>query len=583
MYILGKKQRSQIFTRLVSIFLLVMALVYGMGIYIYSWGLRTVKNEIRNSTKAQSSFYLERLEEEMERIKILQYDCLNDEALQKLAIRRSIMNDYEAVNSILQLHQRLGTIKNSSTYIRDVSAHIPPIDKTISANAAVNPVQTEKFQEIRVPYGEYGAQFIKYKDGLYLTTLHQELFSARNPLYSIEVELNEQAFNEAIKQFNTYPGSGSFLISLSTNVVLENQTENHAYVPEDFLPDYFHTQVSGSGYNMIDDKEYYYVYVKSEYLNMILLRYIPQELVLTPIQNFYIWVWIFSAAAVMIIISFSLATYQLIHKPLLALVKAFQKVEKGDLQVTIDIDSNNEFGYLYKRFNAMVVNLNTLIDQAYKQKILMQRAELKQLQSQINPHFLYNSFFMIHTMARVGDDNLIPFTKHLGEYFRFITRNDADYVPLSEEVGHARTYTEIQLMRFSKRLEIQFGDCPEKFSRMEVPRLILQPVIENAFEHAVERKKSNGIIAVNFFVNEDNLSISVEDNGSDFSEEQVEALQKRLQNDCDDANVTGLINIHRRIRLVYGEGCGLHMERSQLGGLKVVMILKPSEGEKAGK
>jgi two-component system sensor histidine kinase YesM len=133
----------------------------------------------------------------------------------------------------------------------------------------------------------------------------------------------------------------------------------------------------------------------------------------------------------MLIYSFS--AYKFIHKPLLELVRAFHKVESGDLQVSINHDSDNEFGYLYKRFNDMVKNLNMLIDQVYNQKILMQRAELKQLQSQINPHFLYNSLFMINTMARIGDDNLITFTKYLGEYFRFVTRNSSDNKPLQRK------------------------------------------------------------------------------------------------------------------------------------------------------
>lgn len=555
--------------------MLVMIPIYMLGIYIYNWGLETVKDEIFKSTKAQVSFYLDRLQEEVERIKILQYDCLNDEDLQKLAIRYSIMDNYEVVNSILRLHQRLVTIKNSSSYVQNVSAHIPPIQKTISANIITNPVEMEKFERVRVPYDALGAQIVHFQDRLYLTTLQEARFFSKNPLYSVEIELNKQAFEEALGQFNTYPGSGSFLISLSNGSVLNNQAEGHTLSPENFLTDYHKASNSDFGYCAINGTKYYYIYVKSDYLNMTLLRYIPQELVLTPIKDFYIWVWIFSIAALVIIVGFSLSAYRLIHMPLLKLVRAFQKVEKGNLQVAIDSDSNNEFGYLYNRFNAMVKNLDMLIDQAYRQKILMQRAELKHLQSQINPHFLYNSFFMINMMARIGDDNLVPFTKHLGEYFRFITRNDSDNISLLEEVNHARNYTDIQLMRFSRRLEVRFADCPEEFSRMNVPRLIVQPVIENAFEHAVERKKNNGIIVVDFVACEDRLNIIVEDNGGDITNEKLQDLQKRLEDDGDDVNITGLINIHRRIRLVYGDQCGLKVERSSLGGLKVVMILKP--------
>jgi len=91
-------------------------------------------------------------------------------------------------------------------------------------------------------------------------------------------------------------------------------------------------------------------------------------------------------------------------------------------------------------------------------------------------------------MARVGDyDTLERFTEQLGEYFRFVTRSAADEVPLSAEVNHARVYTEIQAMRFSNRIKVYFDDMPEEYSKIQVPRLILQPIIENAFVHGLEK------------------------------------------------------------------------------------------------
>lgn len=575
-----RKDSRSIFKRLILSFLLVVIPIYMFGIYIYNWGIKTTKNEIFKSTEAQVTFYLDRLEEEIERIKILQYDCLNDTSLQKLAIRNSIMNEYETVSSILQLHQRLITIKNSSSYIEDVRAHIPPIDKTIAASMAIDEVNLENFEQIRVPPDVMGAQIVVYRDELYLTTLQRDRFSGRNPLYSVEVELNQAIFEEALEQFNTYPGSGSFLLFLSDDVVLTNQKSGQTeqnYDPEMLLPNYQFANDKGNGYSSINGKKYYYVYAKSQYLNTVLLRYIPQNLILDPIENFYIWVWIFSLSVVVIIIAFAVYTHKLIHVPLLELVQSFQKVEKGDLEVKIDSESDSEFGYLYRRFNAMVKNLSMLIDQVYKQRILMQRAELKQLQSQISPHFLYNSFFMINTMARIGDENLLPFTKHLGEYFRFITRNAADYITLEEEVGHARTYAEIQLMRFSKRLSIDFAPCPEALSQFKVPRLILQPLIENAFEHAVERKKKNGMIKIDFHMHDSSLKIIVEDNGGDISDEKLRELQNKLKYDSDEAETTGILNIHKRIKLVYGKDNGLIIERSELGGLKAIIKMPLAE------
>ncbi|MDF2988771.1 MAG: putative regulator of cell autolysis [Eubacterium sp.] len=532
------------------------------------------------STTAQVSFYLEGLENEIERMKILQYDCLNDENLNKLAIRSKIMSIYETTESMRLLQQRLVTIKNSSVYIKNVSVHILPINKTISSNSGLDDINIEKFREIRVPSGLKGAQIISFKGGLYLSTLQNRDLLSSNPLYLIEIELNQEAFKQALSQFNTYNGSGSMLISIINNGIISNQENTRNDISTESIIKNLNTQnENGTEYVNINHKGYYIVHAKSTYLNMILLKYIPQEYVMKPIENFNIWVWVFTVAVVIIILIYSFSTYKFMHKPLRQLVKSFRKVENGDLQVSINHDSNSEFGYLYKRFNDMVRNLNTLIDQVYNQKILMQRAELKHLQSQINPHFLYNSFFMINTMATIGDENLVPFTKYLGEYFRFVTRSSSDYIPLVDEINHAKVYTKIQLMRFSKRLEVNFGECPERYYNLKVPRLILQPIIENAFEHGIERKKNSGIVSIYFEEYENQLNIVVEDNGNDMTDSGLSELQKTLENTAEEAETTGIININRRIKLVFGEESGLSVSRSQLGGLRVILKIIISGGD----
>jgi two-component system sensor histidine kinase YesM len=534
----------------------------------------TVKSEISKSTVAQVSFYLEGLEKEIERIKILQYDCLNDEYLDKLANRWDIMDRYQTLESMRMLQQRLVTIKNSSIYISDVRVHILPIRRTISSNTGMDSIDLEQFYDIRVPPGINGAQIINSGGGLYLSTL-QQINRSYEPPYSIEIKLNAEALKQALAQFNTYEESGSLLLSTTSNDVIMNQTNEEKALPADKLLSALNKEEnSGMEFSKIDDKGYYIVYSKSRYLNMALLKYIPEEFILKPLQSFYTWVWVFTIVAVFIMLVYSFSTYQFMHKPLKELVKSFRKVESGDLRVAIHHDSNDEFGYLYKRFNDMVRNLNMLIDQVYSQKILMQRAELKHLQSQINPHFLYNSFFMINTMARIGDENLIPFSKHLGEYFRFVTRSSSDYIPLQEEVNHARVYTEIQQMRFSKRIRIQFGECPGQYHKLNVPRLILQPLIENAFEHGIENKKNCGIVSVWFEEMEHELNMIVEDNGDAISEDALAELQEKLEKSGEELETTGIINIHRRIRLVFGGESGLQVSRSDLGGLKALLKIK---------
>jgi two-component system sensor histidine kinase YesM len=559
--------KNSIFSRLVVIFLLIMIPIYILGIYNYYWGIQTVKQEISKSTVAQQQFYLEGLEKEIENIKTLQYDCLTDENLNKLAIRWDVMDNYSRSESMRLLQQRLVTIKNSSNYIHDVIAYILPIQRSISAITGLNSIDMNKFQSMKVPAGSVGAQIIQYQYGIYLSTMQENMpFTS---LFLVEVELNKEALRQALVQFNTYAGSGSFLIDRNNAEIVSDS--NNLLRVGDIVTRLKQKNVSSMESINIGGKDYYIVYNRSDYLNIALIRYIPAELILHPLKSFYLWVWLYSCVAIGIIIAYSFSAYKYMHKPLLELVKSFHRVEAGDFQVSINHDSNDEFGYLYKRFNEMIKNLNMLIKQVYEHKILAQRAELKHLQTQINPHFLYNSFFVLNTMALLGDENLIPFTKQLGEYFRFLTRNSSDYIPLIEEINHAKVYLSIQATRFSKRLRTRFMDCPAKFHPVRVPRLILQPILENAFEHGIEKKKDNGLVAVAFEEDGNMLDIIVEDSGSEITDSDIQALQLAICDAGEESEITGILNIHRRIQLTFGGTSGLRVMRSGLGGLKAVL------------
>lgn len=569
------KIKNSIFVRLVAIFLVIMIPIYILGIYIYDWGIRTTKQEISKSIIAQQSFYLGGLEKEIESIKTLQFDCLNDENLNKLAIRWEVLDSYTRSESLRLLQQRLVTIKNSSRYIKDVTAAILPIGKSISAATGLNPIDMDKFNRIRGPVGSVGAQLIYYGNGIYLSTMQENM--SFTSLFMIEIELDKEALKNALVQFNTYAGSGSFLLN-QQNTIITSDTDNPVLMQDSIL-NLETANKNGTDSTKIGGKEYFKFSSRSEYLGLSLIRYIPAGLILLQLGNFNGLVWIYSFVTIAIMITFAYSTYRYMHKPLLELVKSFRRVETGDFQVAIHHKSNDEFGYLYKRFNEMIQNLNMLIEQVYKQKILAQRAELKHLQAQINPHFLYNSFFAINTMAYIGDENLIPFTKQLGEYFRFLTRNASDSIPLIDEINHAKVYLDIQLLRFPKRLQTRFMECPERFYLFKVPRLILQPILENAFTHGIEHKKADGVIAVTFEDSGNMLDIIVEDNGSSMTDADIQNLQSLILHTGQESEITGILNIHRRIQLTFGEQSGLLVARSELGGLKVVMRIYFSGGD----
>ncbi len=560
--------RNTIFIRLVTTFVLIMLPIILLGVYIYQWSIRTASEDISKTAVSQISFYLNDLENEIERMRLLQYGIVEDTDLNKLAITWETMGDIQRTEKIISVLNRLYSLQNSSDYIRNVSVHIRPIDKSLSTLNGAGEFDNERYQAIRTEFGTKGTKLIEWGGSFNLSASKPSGMKGREPLFIVEIELDNGKLRQALQQFNTYPDSSTVLISGQTGTAIGSGSTGAIASGSRALLGQIPNGDSET--IMLEQESYFVSHSYSDQLDMSIYRLIPEGIVRKPMDKFYTWAWLFAAGATIIIAVYALSTYKFIHKPLLKLVKGFRRLESGDLEQTIDHDANDEFRYIYARFNQMVVNLRMLIDQAYKQKIMAQRAELKQLQSQINPHFLYNSFFILNTMAQIGEtDRIEQFTTQLGEYFQFVTRNASDEVTLKQEIHHARMYTEIQELRFYKRIKVRFDVLPEEYERISVPRLIVQPIIENAFEHSLEKMTRDGIIEIRFERSGEWLFVVVEDNGDQLTDDALERIASAIMHEDEYMETTGIVNIHRRILITYGEGSGLQTERGELGGLKV--------------
>lgn len=576
--------KKSIFARLFMTFLVVMIPIYFIGIRIYNWGIDTVKAETMNSRASQISVYMGNLESDIQRIKILQSDCLYSDELNRLANSQEYMDDYEKGTYILRLQQRLNAIKSSSFYIKDAIAMIPSIGKSIPAWGSIDDIEEEDLQTLKAYDDSTHSQLIFLKNELFMNAGFPLNYSSGTltPLYTIQIRLSSEDLQKPLKQFDYYMESGTilfnaqkqFMITTGKDLDLSNQIKAYAENQRKIGKE-------GKGWLDTGNRRYLVIFKTSPYLGLTLCNYTPEDEMFKSLKEYQLLFWLFSIAAAFIVAVFSISMYKIIQQPLKKLIKAFKRLESGDMNFIIKHKYNDEFEYLYEHFNGMLQNLNTLIDQSYKQKIMVQRAELKQLQAQINPHFLYNSFFILYTMTRRGEyDTLEQFALQLGDYFQFVTRSAADEVPLSREVSHARTYCDIQGMRFSNRIRIEFDELPARYTDIRVPRLIIQPIVENAFEYGLEMKEENGLLKIMFVEEGQKLCILIEDNGEGINDEEIEKLQRSIAAEGNEIETTGTVNIHRRIQLKFGHDSGVFVSRGELGGLKVsIYITLPKEEE----
>lgn len=264
----------------------------------------------------------------------------------------------------------------------------------------------------------------------------------------------------------------------------------------------------------------------------------------------------------------------LINKPLQLLKKCFAEVQNRNLSQIIPYTYKDEFNDIYQGYNSMVTELDFLINEVYEKQIFAQKTELKYLQSQINPHFLYNNFYILHRLIKMGkSEKAEELSKALGQYFQYITRSAQDNIELDQEVSHAQAYANIQQIRFGERVRIVIDAPPAFVRQLKVPRIILQPLLENAFEHGLKNMEGGGLVHIGFEAADGVLHIVAEDNG-DCDANTMDQLTALLDASDSIAETTAIINIHRRLRLLFGEGSGLTLTQSPLGGMRITMYIE---------
>ena len=235
----------------------------------------------------------------------------------------------------------------------------------------------------------------------------------------------------------------------------------------------------------------------------------------------------------------------------------------------------DEIGQLHRSFDEMTKNVRSLQNQNYEKQLLLKDATIKMLQQQINPHFLYNTLDTINWMAqKYGVEDISVMAKSLGNLFRASINGQDDLIPLSEELSVLENYIRIQRIRFKDRLEFIL-EVPEDISSLCVPKLCIQPLVENALKHAMEYSDDICTIHVNIQVSEQKCRIRVSNTGSRFSEDLLQKIET-MQVTPHGSGV-GLTNINSRLKLLYGEEYGLKFYNTD--DMAVVVLVIPQEME----
>lgn len=565
-----------VFLRLLALYLLLTMPIIAFGIVIHSRAISAIRDQIGQSIRAKGDYFLRNLDTELQRVRLLQYDFLNDRDLNDLTYIASAMHPFERSQKLLAVQSRLHSLRSSSRYVEEGTVYLTDMDRTISARDGImegRAAALDAYAGARLLSARY--QIDCDSDYLYSSVTDLQYAKAgKPPAFSLTAVISLEKIRGDLAQF-AQDGSRVVLAGPDGMILFPAQPgETDMSLAELAQAD---GQQPGSQMLRVGDAPCLVSFVADAPLGLSMIQATPESHLLSHVGQYRLWLWLYVLLAAALFGLFALSIYRMIHKPLRLLKAQFARVETGDLNNRIVSPVWDEFHYLYDGFNRMLRNLDHLIDQNCRQQLLVQTAQLKQLQSQIDPHFLYNTFFILQSLAEAEDkDTLTAFLRQLGVYFKYITRSGGDEMPLEREVEHARTYASIQELRFSNRIHIRFDPLPPRLAQLPVPRLILQPLLENAFKYALEGKEGMGALWVRFQESGDTLRIRVEDNG-EIGQDRLDAMQASLDSAALHREITALINIHKRLRLRFGEGSGLTLGRSELGGLRVEIVIQAEE------
>lgn len=532
-----------------------------------------VKETLENSASKQLEFTMQQLEQSLRQLEIQTLMLVNDSSIKAYA---SSWEFPEYVNHLLMrknVEEKLMLQSQVDSLIHELTVYWPASEEVISTS---DKADFNREQLSNTPKNRW---LVSNEQGQLTFHLYFTNPSITKPDLSNVVSIVETAFTsdylQSVLEGLDSSGNGNSFFYFPGGALIANNEVNGNMIPllekKNVFKDTSSTAPQLSVLEM-DGVEYLIQTIRSPSLDGILVSYIKINEFLNPLNNVNLLV---NGSLILLFISgvaISYLLYRHFRIPFGYLVRKIENLGAGDYTSRATVRTNNEFDYLFERFNDMASRIQALIENVYEERVRTKEAEYKHLQSQINPHFLYNCLFYIVSMANKSPEAVISMAKNLSQFYRHITRKAGTDTTLADEIRLIESYLEVQSMR-NKRLRYEI-DIPAPMLEMSVPTLLLQPLVENAVVHGIEQKRESGRIRIIGVKVNNQLRITVDDDGTGLSSEALQALMNQVHNrQSADETGCGLSNIHHRLIHRFGPESGLSFSTNEWKGFRVTLQL----------
>lgn len=450
------------------------------------------------------------------------------------------------------------------------------------------PEITEGKYEVIPPYGmsNYGKSFIQYS--AQVMTFRHSLYDivSKTPLGSLSIDISldsiqaigEQLYTPNEEELYILDAKGAVLYA--SNPLLMGQTLDEVWVRQ--LMEEQRVQAQGSFRLKNSEFSGIHIYHQFEtpYSYWTIVKRIPDSFLfqnerqLTEIITMIGLGFLTLAILATVYISVKLTS------PIGELIGYINQIELGNMDVDIRVKGKDEISSLARRFKSMMHTINELFLREYKLEAANKTNELKALQAQINPHFLNNSLQSIGSVAlQEGNRNVYRLISSLGRMMRYSMNTNETIVTLRDELEYAEAYLHLQKQRFREQFDQLIENDVTIDDSVFVPKMIIQPLVENYFKHGFEGGEKANVIAIRCFLSEDRqfVHIVIEDNGIGISEENLEALRRQLDDShsarTNRSGSIGLANVYSRLKLYYRDRAQMSVDRGHFEGFRVMLII----------
>ncbi|OLA23497.1 MAG: hypothetical protein BHW17_05815 [Dorea sp. 42_8] len=320
-----------------------------------------------------------------------------------------------------------------------------------------------------------------------------------------------------------------------------------------------HSEITGAG------KETIYIYCEGSFSRCGIFASVKRSVILSNLMQ--VRKYVFGVAAILSLVAVIAAVYisRIVYRPVRKLMVAMQEVSAGEMATRAEVVSNDEIGLAAKEFNRMLDRIEELIKQLIAEEKKKKDAELEALQYQITPHFMYNTLNSIKCYALIhGQKEIATVIEDFVELLQTCIRKKGAFLTVAEEVQILENYIHLQEFRNGEAYQTEYK-IEREAEQCKIPRLLLQPLVENAIIHGLDIKKQKKRLLIEAYTSGSRLYLEVKDNGRGMSEEQIEELLKKKEKKTKGLTAVGIQNIQDRLKLYYGKQAKLSLESDEKG------------------